>query len=48
MSLKTETPDASDFRGSEVEGEGVSDFRGSNKRSLISALKEREDEGEHL
>ena len=28
MSLKTETPDASDFRGSEVEGAGVSDFRG--------------------
>ena len=26
MSLKTETPDAPDFRGSEVDGEGVSDF----------------------
>ena len=26
MSLKTETPNASDFRGSEVDGEGVSDF----------------------
>ena len=32
MSLKSETPDASYFRGSELEGEGVSDFRGSEGR----------------
>ena len=40
MSLKSETPDASYFRGSELEGEGDSDFRGSEGRGRVSMISE--------
>ena len=40
MSLKTETLDASDFRGSELEWEGDSDFRGSEGRGRVSLISE--------
>ena len=46
MSLKTETLDASDFRGSELEGEGDSDFRGSEGRGRVSLISEAVKGGE--
>ena len=44
MSLKSETPDASDFRGSLLEGEGVSDFRG---RGLVHPVPVHHDPVHH-